>query len=104
MTSRLLIRPGAPGQPVLWTVDPRGRETATDADELGLDEELAETIEEWLDDLDAAYDEAAEAHGLTDEVDRRETREIAEGIADALREDLGEDWIVEVDLSRVLPA
>ena len=40
MTSRLLIRPGAPGQPLLWTVDPRGRETATDADELGLDEEF----------------------------------------------------------------
>ena len=25
-------------------------------------------------------------------------------IVEALREDLGEDWIVEVDLSRVLPA
>lgn len=95
MTSRLVLRPSAPGEPVLFTVDPRGRERATDADEIGLSDELAETIEEWLDDLDAIYDDDAGKHAPADATTRDEHRAIAASLVEAIREELGEDWQVE---------
>lgn len=94
MTSRLILKPAAPGSSVLWTVDPRGRRHATDADELGLSEELAEVIEEWLDDLDARFDEATSRYAL-DAQEEAEHRDIVTTLVEALREELGEDWLIE---------
>jgi hypothetical protein len=71
MMQRLLLKPGAPGAPCLYTADAKGRWTPTDADELGLSEDLAERIELWLDTLDAAApDDGADGWRFADEAER----------------------------------
>lgn len=98
MTSRLVIAPAAPGEPALFTVDPRGRRRPTDADELGLSDDLADAIETWLDDLDALYDDEAQAHVVEQAEARRQAR-IADGLLALIRGELGEDWLVEVEFT-----
>jgi hypothetical protein len=100
MSGRLVIRPALPGEPALWAFDPKGRAQPTDADELGLDDALADRIEEWLDEIDASLDESGEMRSLS--VSAREA--IAnEGalIAALVRDDLGEDWDVTLDLANL---
>ncbi len=102
MTSRLVISPGAPGSPALFTIDPRGKRKPTDADELGLSDELADAIETWIDDLDGLYDDEAGRHVIDDLAERARQARIAEGIIRLIREELGEDWMVDADLAPVL--
>lgn len=100
MSSRLLIKPGEPGDAVLWSVDARGRPQPTDADEIGLSDELAERIEEWIDALDAAYDEAAPAvRRFASEAARRAFHAEGQAISAEIRIELGEEMAIDLDLS-----
>jgi hypothetical protein len=100
MSGEILIKPGEPGEAVLFSVDARGRSHEADADDLGLTDELGERIEEWCDALDAAFDE--DAPGLRSfESDAARRAFAAEGraIAAAIQDELGEEWTVTVDFS-----
>ena len=100
MSSELMIKPGEPGDPALWSIDARGRSHATDADEIGLPDELADRIEEWIDAFDAVHDpDVPGARHFASDMERRAF--VAEGhaIAAAIRDELGEDWLITVDFA-----
>lgn len=100
MTIRLLLKPGEPGDAVLWSLDARGRPQPTDADEIGLADDLAERIEAWTDALDAAFDEdAPELRRFESETERRAFLAEGQAIAAAIIDDLGDDALVAVDFS-----
>jgi hypothetical protein len=100
MSGHLLLRPGEPGDATLWSIDARGRPRPTDPDEIGLSDELADRIEEWVDLLDAAFDdEAPGGHVFADDTARKACVAECHGIADAIRAELGSDWTVDCDLS-----
>jgi hypothetical protein len=100
MMSEILLKPGAPGEPALFSTDARGRPRATDADELGLTDELADRLETWLDALDAAFDEATPGHRQFDS-DAARRAFVAEGhaLANAIADELGEDWTIAADFT-----
>jgi hypothetical protein len=95
--TRLLIKPGLPGQPALWTFDGKGRAQATDADEIGLSDALADRIEEWLDDIDAATGENG-ARVFETSAAREALAADGAVIAAAIRGELPE-WTVDLDLA-----
>ena len=98
--SELLIKPGEPGEPALWSIDARGRSHGTDPDELGLTDELCDRIEAWLDALDAAFDEdAPEARRFSSEAERRAFLAEGHSIAVAMREEIGGEAVLELDFS-----
>ncbi len=100
MTAELLIKPGEPGDPLLWSVDARGRTHATDADEIGISDQLADRIEEWIDALDAAFDDSVPGlRTFGSDAERRAF--VAEGhaIASAIQIELGNDWQITVDFA-----
>ena len=98
MSGELLIKPGEPGEPALWTLDARGRNHATDADEIGLGDMLADRLEEWLDALDALFDEDVPGQrGFASDTERRAFAAEGHAIAAAIREELGADWVITVD-------
>jgi hypothetical protein len=100
MSPGLLLKPGEPGQPVLWTVDARGRLAPTDADEVGLSDHLAERIEEWIDALDATFDEdAPDTRHFDSEAERRAFHAEGQAIAAGIRAELGDDTTIDLDLS-----
>lgn len=100
MSARLLLRPGEPGDALLWGFDARGRPEPTDADEVGLSDELAERIEEWIDALDAAFDEdKPDIRRFSREAERRAFYAEGQAIAAAIRLELGDDIALELDLS-----
>lgn len=98
--SELLVKPGEPGEPALWSIDARGRSHPTDADELGLTDELGDRIEAWLDALDAAYDEDAPGlRSFESDAERRSYAAEGRAIAASIQQELGEEWTVEIDLA-----
>ena len=97
---RLLLKPGEPGDPVLWTLDLRGRPEPTDADEIGLSDALAERIEEWVDALDAAFDEDNETvRRFASEAERRAFYAEGQAIGAAISDEIADTVAVELDLS-----
>jgi hypothetical protein len=98
MSGRLVIRPAMPGEPALWALDPKGKARPTDADELGLDDALADRIEEWLDEIDASLAEGGAARDLSNTAREAIATEGAL-IAALIREALGHDWDVSLDLT-----
>ncbi len=100
MSARLLLKPGEPGDAVLWSIDTRGRPTPTDADEVGLSDELADRIEEWVDSLDGLHDpDVAGGRSFGSETERHAL--IAEGYAimALIREELDDDATISCDFS-----
>jgi len=98
--SELLVKPGEPGEPALWSIDARGRNHPTDADELGLTDELGDRIEAWLDALDAAFDEDAPGlRSFESDVERRSYAAEGRAIAASIQQELGEEWTVGIDLA-----
>ncbi len=100
MSAELLIKPGEPGEAALWSIDARGRSHATDADEIGLSDELADRIEEWIDAFDAVHDpDMPGARNFSSDMERRAF--VAEGhaIAAAIRDEVGENWLIAVDFA-----
>ena len=100
MTTRLLLKPGEPGDAVLWSIDSRGRPQPTDADGIGLSDELADRIEEWIDALDAAFnDDAVHVRRFANEAERTAFRTEGDAIAALIREELGVGATLDLDLS-----
>jgi hypothetical protein len=100
MSGELLIKPGQPGDAALWSTDARGRSHATDADEVGLSDALADRLEEWLDALDGLFDEDVPGQrGFATDTERRAFAAEGHAIAAAIREELGEDWVITVDFA-----
>lgn len=95
---RLRIAPRRLGEP-LWVVEANGRAEAVDIDDLDLPEELADRIEGWVDAFDATYDAADPSlSGFHDRNAENAWRNEADALVAELREELGEDWVVELDL------
>lgn len=100
MSARLLLRPGEPGDAVLWSVDTRGRPTPTDADEVGLSDELADRIEAWVDALDGVYDPDVDGgRSFGGAAERQALAAEGYAIAAEIREELDDDAIVSCDFS-----
>ena len=100
MSPSLLIAPAWLGQSGLWTVDPKGRRRATDAEEIGLSDELADRLEAWMDAFDAIYEEDQEARSRFPTPEEQDAWEReGEAIVAAIRADLGPNWTVDADLS-----
>ncbi|MGL4440173.1 MAG: hypothetical protein ACRCUE_12975 [Bosea sp. (in: a-proteobacteria)] len=100
MSLRLLLKPGEPGDAVLWSLDARGRPQPTDADEAGLSDELSERIEEWVDALDAAFDEdTPEVRRFASETERRAFHAEGQAIAAAIRDEIGDEATLELDFT-----
>ncbi len=100
MPQRLLLKPGEPGEALLWSLDARGRPQPTDADEVGLSDALADRIEQWADALDAAFDEDAPGlRAFSDETERRAFQAEGIAIAAAIRDELEGEAELELDLS-----
>lgn len=100
MITRLLFKPGEPGDAVLWSLDARGKPQPTDADEIGLSDPLADRIEEWIDALDAACDEDNPAlRHFASDIERRAFEAEGYALATAIRAELADDVELEIDLS-----
>jgi hypothetical protein len=100
MSLRLLLKPGEPGDAVLWSLDARGRAEPTDADEAGLSDDLAERIEEWVDALDAAFaEDAPEIRHFNSEAERRAFFAEGQAIGAAIRAELGDGVVLELDFT-----
>lgn len=100
MSGSLLIAPAWLGQSGIWTLDARGRRRATDAEEIGLSDALADRLEAWMDAFDAIYEEDQEARSrfpTPEEQDAWEREGV--GIVAAIRAELGPNWTVDADLS-----
>lgn len=83
----------------LWIVTEKKPAEPIDLDDLGLSDDLADRVEAWGDAFDAIYD--ADNPSQSAFPDREaELRWRAEGdaIAAAIREELGPDWRVEIEL------
>jgi hypothetical protein len=99
MAGHLVLQPGAPGVSGLWRVDPQGRLKATDADAVGVSDDLADDIEAWLDAFDAGLDPADETrHAFTDEGERRDWIATGHALARRAAAELGGGWRVEARL------
>lgn len=95
---RLRIAPRWLGEP-LWVMDENGRAEAVDIDDLDLSEDLADRIEAWVDAFDATYDATDPSRsGFQDRGAEDGWRSEATALATELREELGEAWIIELDL------
>lgn len=100
MSLSLLLRPGEPGDAVLWSIDTRGRPTPTDADDVGLSDELADRIEEWIDALDAVHDpDVAGARSFASDAERQALAAEGYAIAALIREELDDGATVSCDFS-----
>lgn len=100
MSRSLLIAPAWLGQSGLWTVDAKGRRHATDADEIGLSDDLADRLEAWMDAFDAIYEEDQEARSRFPTPQEQDAWEReGQAIVAAIREELGPDWAVDADLT-----
>lgn len=97
---RLRIAPQWLSEP-LWIVPGRGEAEPVDLDDLGLSDDLADRIEEWIDAFDAVLDPVdPEQSRFPDAHAAIAWRREGEAIAAAVRRELGADWQVEL----ILPA
>lgn len=97
---RLRIAPQWLSEP-LWIVPDRREAEPVDLDDLGLSDDLADRIEEWIDAFDAVLDPVdPELSRFSDARAAIAWRREGEAIAVAVRRELGADWQIEL----ILPA
>jgi len=83
----------------LWVVPDRKPAEAVDIDDLGLSDDLADRLEAWFDAFEAIYDaEAPERSAFPDADAERLWRREGDAIVAAIRDELAEDWEVELSL------
>ena len=100
MSGQLLIAPEWLGRSGLWQIDAKGRRKPIDADDIGLSDELADRLENWMDTFDAIYDEANEAASdFTDATERTAWETEGAALTAAIAAELGPEWNVTQDLS-----
>ncbi|MDP3256984.1 MAG: hypothetical protein Q8S58_07535 [Bosea sp. (in: a-proteobacteria)] len=100
MSNTLLIAPAWLGLSGLWTLDAKGRRKATDAEDLGLSEDLADRLEAWMDAFDAIYEEEQEARSrFPSEAEQRVWEAEGHAITAAVAAELGAGWSVSADLA-----
>lgn len=104
MSGHLFIMPQWLGLSGLWLIDAKGRRQPTDAEEIGLSEDLADRLESWMDAFDAIYDDDDEAaSAFSSEAELAEWLDEGAALRQAIAAELGDGWRIDSDLTGWMP-
>lgn len=100
----LRLRPEWLGQSGLWLADPvDGSFDAIGAEDIGLSEEIADRLEDWMDEFDSIFDDAdPPASAFASAADFQAWQREGDAIAGAIRRELGPEDRLEVMLPHAL--
>ena len=91
------------GQSGLWLADAQGAFDASDAEEIGLSDDLADRLEAWMDEFDSTYDEDDPAASCFASAAAFAAWQVeGEAIARAIRAQLDPDESLDVQLPKNL--
>lgn len=100
MSGHLLLAPEWLGLSGLWLLDAKGKRKLTDAEEVGLSEELADRLEAWMDRFDSIYVEDSVVDSVfPSEAEQRQWEDEGAALARAIATELGPQWQVSQDLT-----
>lgn len=98
MPRHVRLMPEWLGQSGLWLADAQGAFDASDAEEIGLSDDLADRLEAWMDEFDSIFDEdnpAASCFASATAFSAWKAE--GEAIAKAIRTELGPDDRLDVN-------